>query len=142
MRAQSLFDYTFSLTLFITVTFVVVLLISNFYSDLQGKISSILSKTRALAISNQIIYLNSNFSENKILGLNSGKYNEINSAELLKFVNYCNNNKEEIKKMFLAKEFKLNISSYSCYSLHNIPTIKRIVVLNNQIEVLEFGVIV
>lgn len=140
MRAQSLFEYTFSLTLFISITFFVVLSISNFYSDLQNKMSSIISKTRALAISNQVIYLSSNFSENKILGLNSGKYNEINITELSKFVNYCKNNKEEIKRLFIAKDFKFNISSYSCYSLSNIPTIKRIVVLNNQIEVLEFGV--
>jgi len=140
MRAQSLFDYMFSLTLFISITFFVVLSISNFYFDLQNKMSSIISKTRALAISNQIIYLSSNFSENKILGLNSGKYNEINITELSNFANYCKNNKEEIKSLFIAKDFKFNISSYSCYSLSNIPTIKRIVVLNNQIEVLEFGV--
>jgi len=142
MKLQSLFDYTFSLALFISVTFVVVLLVSNFYSDLQNKMSSIISRTRALAISNQIIYLSSNFSENKILGLNSGKYNEINITELIKFVNYCNSNKEEIKKLFITKDFKFNISSYSCYSLYNIPTIKRIVVFGNQIEVLEFGVII
>jgi len=140
MKTQSLFDYIFSLTLFISVTFVVILSVSDFYFNMQNKLPSIISKTRALAISNQIIYLSSNFSENNILGLNSLRYNEINLAELSKFLNYCNNNKEEIKKMFLVKDFKFKVSSYSCYSSYSIPTIKRIVVVDNQIEVLEFGV--
>jgi len=140
MKAQSLFDYIFSLTLFITTTFVIIMLTTNFYSDLQNKISSTNSKVRALAISNQMIYLNESFSRTKIIGLNSGKYNELNLTEVINFFNYCNQNKEEIKNFLLTKEFKFKISSYSSYTLPNIPTIKRVVILNDKIEVFEIGI--
>lgn len=140
MKIQSTIDYLISLSIFlITIFSISFFFISTVFSNMD-KYSNELSLIRALAISQQLIYYNGSSNFSSIIGLSTGRYNEINSTKLREFIENCNNNKKLIKELFSSSEFYLSIDNFKCNTSYGMPTIKRVVILDNQIKIFEIGI--
>ncbi|MEM0243505.1 MAG: hypothetical protein QXT34_03630 [Candidatus Aenigmatarchaeota archaeon] len=142
MKAQSFLDYLVSLSTFIIVLFSVIFFSLSTIFNYVDAFSNEVSKTRALVISQQLIYYNGHWNTSGIIGLNNGTYNEINHSKFLNFINFCNNdaNKKTLKDLFISKDFFVGIENMNCSSQPNVQKIKRVVVLNNQIKIFELGI--
>lgn len=140
MKLQSFIDYLISISTFFIVLFAVLFFSISTFFNIIDKYSFELSLLRSFAISQQLIYYNGSSDLKDIIGLGTGKYNEIDYSKLQSFINNCNNNKKVINELFLSSEFYISIDNLKCNTITGIPTIKRIVLINNQIKIFEIGI--
>ncbi|MEM5820459.1 MAG: hypothetical protein QW678_02340 [Candidatus Aenigmatarchaeota archaeon] len=140
MKLQSFIDYLISISTFFIVLFVVLFFSISTFFNIIDKYSFELSLLRSFTISQQLIFYNGSSDLKDIIGLSTGRYNEINYSKLQSFINNCNNNKKVINELFLSSDFYISIDNFKCNTITGIPTIKRIVVINNQIKIFEIGI--
>ncbi|MEM1804967.1 MAG: hypothetical protein QXI77_03145, partial [Nanopusillaceae archaeon] len=94
MKLQSFIDYLISISTFFIVLFSVLFFSISTFFNIIDKYSFELSLLRSFAISQQLIYYNGSSDLKDIIGLGTGKYNEIDYSKLQSFINNCNNNKK------------------------------------------------
>ncbi|MEM5830078.1 MAG: hypothetical protein QXL82_01035 [Candidatus Aenigmatarchaeota archaeon] len=142
MRLQNILDQTISISIFVASVFIIIFLSSSLYFDILNSYRNYIQNVRSLAISNQLIYSNASYDINNEIGLNKGKFNELDINKVNSFFSQCFNNKNKFREILVAKDFRIRLTNgnsfYECYT-SNIKTIKRVVVMNNNIEILEIG---
>ncbi|MEM5828168.1 MAG: hypothetical protein QW197_01525 [Candidatus Aenigmatarchaeota archaeon] len=145
MRLQNILDQTISISIFVATVFIVIFLSTSLYLDILDSYRTYVQNIRALALSNQIIYSNSSYEINNDIGLNKGKFNELDNNKVVSFFSQCNNNKDKLKEILVARDFKISLSSgntfYSCFT-SNVRAVKRVVTFNNNIEIFEIGIMI